>query len=53
MEDTKTWEFYEYLENHYTIFNPESLTTDDKDKNFNLFPCPLLPYGLASWYFER
>ena len=49
----ETWEYYEYPENCYKPFNPDSLAADVKDENFNFVPCPLLPYGPISWFLKR
>ena len=46
-KDTETWDYYEYPENLYTLFNPGSVTADLKYENFNLLPCPLFPYVLV------
>ena len=47
-DDKEMWEYYKYPENYYNVLNPDSLTADEKDENFNLVPFPLRPHGLTS-----
>ena len=51
--DTETWGILKVPRKPIEFLNPGSFNVDERHENFNLFPCPLLPYRLASWYLQR